>query len=82
MSTRLVILGTGFGAFSVTKSIDVRRYGVTVVSRRNHFLFTPLLRGLFWRSAYLTRLLSLRTKAQVLFDWIKSQVFGRDISRF
>ncbi len=37
---------------------------------------------LFWRSAYLTRLLSLRTKAQVLFDWIESQIFGRDISRF
>ncbi len=37
---------------------------------------------LFWRSVYLTRLVSLRSKAQVLFDWIKSQVFGRDISRF
>jgi NADH:ubiquinone reductase (non-electrogenic) len=37
---------------------------------------------LFWRSAYLTRLLTLRAKAQVLFDWIKSQLFGRDISRF
>lgn len=37
---------------------------------------------LFWRSAYLTRLLSIRTKAQVLFNWISSQIFGRDISRF
>ncbi|HYM11941.1 MAG TPA: FAD-dependent oxidoreductase [Bryobacterales bacterium] len=37
---------------------------------------------LFWRSAYLTRLLSIRTKMQVLFNWISSQIFGRDISRF
>jgi NADH:ubiquinone reductase (non-electrogenic) len=37
---------------------------------------------LFWRSAYLTRLLSWKNKAQVLFDWVKAQIFGRDISRF
>ncbi len=37
---------------------------------------------LFWRSAYLTRLVSLKNKILVLFDWIKSSVFGRDISNF
>ncbi len=37
---------------------------------------------LFWRSAYLTRLVSLKNKAMVLFDWFKGWVFGRDISRF
>jgi len=40
---RLIILGTGFGGFSLLKRIDVRRYDVIVVSPRNHFLFTPLL---------------------------------------
>lgn len=36
----------------------------------------------FWRSAYLTRLVSLKNKILVLFDWIKTSLFGRDISRF
>lgn len=35
----------------------------------------------FWRSAYLSNLFSLRNKALVLFDWTKTTVFGRDISR-
>lgn len=37
---------------------------------------------LFWRSAYVTRLVSLKNKILVLFDWTKTMVFGRDISRF
>lgn len=37
---------------------------------------------LFWRSAYLTRLVSLKNKVLVLFDWFKAALFGRDVSRF
>jgi NADH dehydrogenase FAD-containing subunit len=37
---------------------------------------------LFWRSAYLTRLVSFKNKVLVLFDWLKTSVFGRDLSRF
>lgn len=37
---------------------------------------------LFWRSVYLTKLVSLANKVKVLFDWIKARLFGRDISRF
>jgi len=37
---------------------------------------------LFWRSAYLTKLVSWKNKILVLFDWFKTSVFGRDISRF
>jgi NADH:ubiquinone reductase (non-electrogenic) len=37
---------------------------------------------LFWRSAYLTRLVSFKNKVLVLFDWLKTAVFGRDLSRF
>jgi NADH:quinone reductase (non-electrogenic) len=37
---------------------------------------------LFWRSVYLTKLVSLANKAKVLFDWIKARLFGRDLSRF
>ncbi len=40
---RVVVLGSGFGAFSFLQRIDLRRYEVTLVSPRNHFLFTPLL---------------------------------------
>jgi NADH:ubiquinone reductase (non-electrogenic) len=37
---------------------------------------------LFWRSVYLTKLVSLANKVKVLFDWIKNRLFGRDLSRF
>jgi len=37
---------------------------------------------LFWRSAYLTRIVSLKNKTLVLFDWLKTAVFGRDLSKF
>jgi len=41
--TKLVILGTGFGAFSLLKNLAGNHFDITVVSPRNHFLFTPLL---------------------------------------
>lgn len=37
---------------------------------------------LFWRYAYLTKLVSFKNKIQVLFDWARKFLFGRDISRF
>ncbi|HEV8241004.1 MAG TPA: FAD-dependent oxidoreductase [Thermoanaerobaculia bacterium] len=37
---------------------------------------------LFWRSVYLTKLVSLANKVKVLFDWAKAAAFGRDTSRF
>ncbi len=37
---------------------------------------------IFWRSAYLTKLVSVKNKTLVLFDWFKAALFGRDISRF
>lgn len=37
---------------------------------------------LFWRSAYLTKLVSMRNRILVLFDWVKAEIFGRDLSRF
>lgn len=43
MRKKLVVLGTGFGAFSCLKELNYDIYDVTVVSPRNHFLFTPLL---------------------------------------
>jgi NADH:ubiquinone reductase (non-electrogenic) len=43
MKKRIIILGTGFAAFRFLKKIDISKFEVTVVSPRNHFLFTPLL---------------------------------------
>ena len=40
---RVVVLGVGWGGFRVAKDLDKAAYDVTVVSPRNHFLFTPLL---------------------------------------
>jgi NADH:quinone reductase (non-electrogenic) len=40
------------------------------------------LTWLFWRSVYLTRLVSVKNKILVIFDWLKTLVFGRDVSRF
>ncbi len=37
---------------------------------------------LFWRSAYLTKLVSLKNKILVFGDWVQTSLFGRDISRF
>jgi len=37
---------------------------------------------LFWRSVYITKLVSLSNKIKVLFDWTKNRLFGRDLSRF
>jgi NADH:ubiquinone reductase (non-electrogenic) len=37
---------------------------------------------LFWRSAYLTRIVSLKNKVLVLIDWMKAMIFGRDTSQF
>ncbi|GFU12912.1 internal alternative NAD(P)H-ubiquinone oxidoreductase A2, mitochondrial [Nephila pilipes] len=40
---RVVILGSGWGSYSVLKNVDRRLFDVKVITPRNHFLFTPLL---------------------------------------
>jgi NADH dehydrogenase FAD-containing subunit len=37
---------------------------------------------LFWRSAYLTKLMSWKNKMLVVVDWVRTFIFGRDISQF
>jgi len=37
---------------------------------------------IIWRSAYLTKLVSWKNKVLVPFDWLKTLIFGRDISKF
>ena len=40
---RVLVLGSGWAGFRVARDLDKSRHEVTVVSPRNHFLFTPLL---------------------------------------
>ncbi|KAF0852962.1 mitochondrial rotenone-insensitive NADH dehydrogenase (NDE2 external NADH dehydrogenase) [Andalucia godoyi] len=40
---KIVILGSGWGGYQLLRKLDLSKYDVTVVSPRNHFLFTPLL---------------------------------------
>lgn len=42
---RIVVLGTGWAAMSFLKEIDSDLADVTVISPRNHFVFTPMLAG-------------------------------------
>ena len=41
-----------------------------------------LLGWLGWRSVYLAKQVSSRNQAMVAFDWAKTSLFGRDLSRF
>lgn len=40
---RLVVLGTGWAAARLCRDIDPKLYDITVISPRNHMVFTPLL---------------------------------------
>ncbi|CAK0848728.1 unnamed protein product [Prorocentrum cordatum] len=40
---RLVVLGTGWAGFRVLNDIDDKKFEVSVISPRNHLLFTPML---------------------------------------
>ena len=40
---KVMILGTGWASFRVLADIDTKKTDVTVVSPRNHLLFTPML---------------------------------------
>ena len=43
MKKKVVVLGSGFSAFRFAKKINKKKFDLTIVSPRNHFLFTPLL---------------------------------------
>jgi NADH:ubiquinone reductase (non-electrogenic) len=43
LQKKLVILGTGWGTHALARTVDRKLFDVTIVSPRNHFLFTPLL---------------------------------------
>lgn len=36
---------------------------------------------LLWSSVYITKQVSFRNRVLILFDWMKTRVFGRDLSQ-
>jgi NADH:ubiquinone reductase (non-electrogenic) len=52
------------------------------LANTNQFKGSGFVTWLFWRSVYVTKLVSLKNKVLVLFDWFKTFVFGRDVSNF
>jgi NADH:ubiquinone reductase (non-electrogenic) len=52
------------------------------LANTNQYKGSGFVTWLFWRSVYLTKLVSLKNKILVLFDWFKTFVFGRDVSNF
>ncbi|CAF3532151.1 unnamed protein product [Adineta steineri] len=40
---KVIVLGAGWGGFQFVRYLNRKKYDVTLVSPRNHFLFTPLL---------------------------------------
>ncbi|CAO3635939.1 unnamed protein product [Cunninghamella blakesleeana] len=42
---RVLILGSGWAGFRLMRDLNKEKYDITVVSPRNHFVFTPLLPG-------------------------------------
>ncbi len=52
------------------------------LANTRQFKGSGFLTWLFWRSVYFTKLVSLKNKVLVVFDWFKTFVFGRDISNF
>jgi len=55
--------------------------GHSGIADLNHFKGRGFAAFLFWRSVYLTKLVSFRNKVQVLLDWARTFIFGREISR-
>ena len=45
------------------------------------FRFKGILAWWFCKAAYITRLVSLRNKVSVAFDWLKVKIFGRNTAR-
>src|SRR5690349_5484190 len=39
----LVVVGTGWAGFKLLQNISSDKYDITIISPRNHFVYTPLL---------------------------------------
>ncbi|WPG99663.1 Hypothetical protein R9X50_00248200 [Acrodontium crateriforme] len=70
---RVVILGSGWAGYTLSRRLDSRRYQVVVVSPRSYFVFTPLLAGtsvgtLEYR-VVMEQVRSARSKVELFQGW-------------
>lgn len=82
-------LAKHFNNPKTSKDFKPRKFGMLAYIGSNKaladttfFKSSGFLTFLFWRTVYLTKLVSLKNKILVLFDWSKTILFGRDISNF
>ncbi|MGB9696042.1 MAG: FAD-dependent oxidoreductase [Ignavibacteria bacterium] len=82
-------LAKRFNKPKTQKGFKPRKFGMLAYIGNNKaladttfFKSSGFLTFLFWRTVYLTKLVSLKNKILVLFDWSKTILFGRDISNF
>ena len=69
-------LSLGIMAYIGDNKAVVNVADVRGLNRWGNFAFV------LWRSVYITKQVSIRNRILILFDWLKSRVFGRDISLF
>lgn len=67
----MAYVGSSKAAIDTQKSV-----GPAEVAFYGNFAF------LLWRSVYITKQVSFRNRVLILFDWLKTRVFGRDLSMF
>ena len=46
------------------------------------FAYSGSVAFVLWRSVYLVKQVATKNRILVTFDWFKSNVFGRDMTRF
>lgn len=78
---RVVILGSGWAGYTLSRRLDPRRYQVVVVSPRSYFVFTPLLAGtsvgtLEYR-VVMEQVRSPRSKVEFFQGWADDVDFDR-----
>jgi len=69
---KLVILGSGWGAHALMKNIDASKYDATLISPRNHFLFTPMLAGAATGTVELRSITESIRESNPLVDYLEA----------
>lgn len=79
---RVVVLGTGWGAHSLVKVIDVSAVqSVTVISPRNFFFFTPLLSATAVGTVEFRSIVEPIRKANPFIDYFEASATDIDVDR-
>lgn len=78
----VVLIGAGFGGVAcVRKLARDPNLTVTLVDRRNHHLFQPLLYQVSIRFVHIAFLIDFRSRPGVLIDWFWAYVHDKPGSR-